>query len=43
MEEDAWRGVPGGEPGLSQGDVEEAQVSDAARAIAAGGWYGGGA
>ena len=37
MEEDAGRGAPGGEPGLSQGEGEEAQGSDAAGAVAAGG------
>ena len=37
MEEDAGRGAPGGEPGLSPGEGEEAQGSDAAGAVAAGG------
>ena len=37
MEEDAGRGAPGGEPGLSPGEGEETQGSDAAGAVAAGG------
>ena len=37
MEDDAGRGAPGGEPGLSPGEGEEAQGSDAAGAVAAGG------
>ena len=37
MEEDARRGGPGGEPGLSPGEGEEAQGSDAVGAVAAGG------
>ena len=37
MGEDAGRGAPGGEPGLSPGEGEEAQGSDAAGAVAAGG------
>ena len=37
MEEDAGRGAPGAEPGLSPGEGEEAQGSDAAGAVAAGG------
>ena len=42
MEEDAGRGVPGAEPGLSPGEGEEAQGSDAAGAVATG-WGGTGA
>ena len=37
VEEDAGRGAPGGEPGLSPGEGEEAQGSDAVGAVAAGG------
>ena len=37
MEEDAGRGAPGGEPGLSPVEGEEAQGSDAEGAVAAGG------
>ena len=37
MAEDAGRGAPGGEPGLSLGAGEEAQGSDAAGAVTAGG------
>ena len=37
MEEDAGGGAPGGEPGLSPGEGEEVQGSDAAGAVAAGG------
>ena len=37
MEEDAERGAPGGEPGLSPGEGEETQGSDAAGAVAAAG------
>ena len=41
VEEDAGGGAPGGAPGLSPGEGEEAQGSDAARAVAAGGtvWW----
>ena len=37
MEDDAGRSAPGGEPGLSPGAGQEAQGSDAAGAVAAGG------
>ena len=37
MEEDAERGAPGDEPGLSPGEGGETQDSDAAGAVAAGG------
>ena len=37
MEEDAGRGAPGVEPGLSPGEGEETQGLDAAGAVAAGG------
>ena len=37
MEEDAGGCAPGGAPGLSPGEGEEAQGSDAARAVAAAG------
>ena len=36
VEEDAGGGAAGGAPGLSPGEGEEAQGSDAARAVAAG-------
>ena len=37
MEDDAGRGAPGGEPGLSPGTGEKAQGADAAGAVAEGG------
>ena len=37
MEENARRGAPGGEPGLSPGEEEETKGSHAAGAVAAGG------
>ena len=37
MEEDAGRGAPGGEPGLSPGAEEKAKGAEAAGAVAAGG------